>query len=89
MEYSYPLNPDWTTEEMIAVVAFFEAVEAAYEKGILREKLMEKYNVFKKIVPSQGEEKSICRDYEKACGYVPYKVVKLAKQMKDGEIIRM
>ncbi|EAH1619242.1 hypothetical protein D4258_10845, partial [Listeria monocytogenes] len=33
MEYSYPLNPDWTTEEMTIVVQFLEAIERAYEKG--------------------------------------------------------
>ena len=37
MEYSYPLSTDWTTQEMVDVVHFFEAVEAAYEKGIKRE----------------------------------------------------
>lgn len=34
MEYSYPLNPAWTTEEMTIVVQFLEAIERAYEKGI-------------------------------------------------------
>ncbi|WP_332647862.1 UPF0223 family protein [Lysinibacillus sp. 54212] len=89
MEYSYPLSTDWTTQEMVDVVHFFEAVEAAYEKGIKREDFMAKYRRFKEIVPSQAEEKTICRDFEKASGYVSYKVVKLAKELSDGGIIRL
>ncbi len=89
MEYSYPLSTDWTTQEMVDVVHFFEVVEAAYETGIKREEVMAKYRRFKEIVPSQAEEKSIFRDFEKASGYVSYKVVKLAKELTDGQIVRM
>lgn len=89
MEYSYPLNTDWSTQEMVDVVHFFEAVEAAYEKGLKREDFMAKYRRFKEVVPSQAEEKTIFRDFERASGYVSYKVVKLAKEAQDGTIIRM
>lgn len=89
MEYSYPLSTDWTTQEMVEVVRFFEAVEAAYEKGIKREDFMARYRRFKKIVPSQAEEKTICRDFEKVSGYVAYQAVKLAKALEDGQIIRL
>ena len=34
MEYNYPIRHDWSTEEMIVVVAFYEAVEKAYEKSV-------------------------------------------------------
>ncbi|MEO4053672.1 UPF0223 family protein [Solibacillus sp. CAU 1738] len=89
MEYSYPLSTDWTTQEMVDVVKFFEVVEAAYEKGIKREDVMAKYRRFKEIVPSQAQEKTIFRDFERASGYVSYKVVKQAKELADGQIIRM
>ncbi|MCT6926327.1 UPF0223 family protein [Metasolibacillus sp.] len=89
MEYSYPLSTDWTTKEMVDVVHFFEVVEAAYEKGIKREEVMAKYRRFKEVVPSQAEEKTIFRDFEKASGYVSYKVVKEAKESADGVIIRI
>ncbi len=32
MEYSYPILADWSTEEIIDVIKFFEGVEQAYEK---------------------------------------------------------
>lgn len=57
MEYSYPLSTDWTTDEMVDVVRFFEVVEMAYEKGAKRELVMARYKRFKEIVPSQAEEK--------------------------------
>lgn len=89
MEYSYPLSTDWSTQEMVDVVHFFEAVEAAYEKGIKREAFMATYRRFKEIVPSQAEEKTILRQFEQVSGYVGYKAVKMAKEAADGQIIRL
>lgn len=89
MEYSYPLSPDWTTQEIVDVVAFFEAVEAAYEKGIVAGDFLRVYRRFKEIVPSQAEEKTICRDYEDASSYVPFKVVKAAKEADPAQKIRV
>lgn len=89
MEYSYPLSTDWTTEEMVNVVYFFEVVEMAYEKGVKREIVMARYKRFKEVVPSQAEEKTICRDFEQASSYVPYRVVKLAKELADGQIVKI
>lgn len=89
MEYSYPLSTDWSTQEMVDVVQFFEAVEAAYEKGIKREVFMARYKRFKEVVPSQSEEKTICREFEEASHYVPFRVVKLAKELADGQVVRM
>ncbi|MEK4079181.1 UPF0223 family protein [Solibacillus sp. FSL K6-1126] len=89
MEYSYPLSTDWSTDEMVDVVRFFEVVEMAYEKGAKRELVMSRYKRFKEIVPSQAEEKTICREFEQASSYVPYRVVKLAKELSDGQIVRM
>ena len=74
---------------MVTVVQFFEAVEAAYEKGINREDFMARYRRFKEVVPSQAEEKTIFREFEKASGYVSYKAVKLAKESADGQVIRL
>ncbi|MEG0385275.1 MAG: UPF0223 family protein [Solibacillus sp.] len=89
MEYSYPLSTDWSTQEMVDVVRFFEAVEMAYEKGIKREVMMARYKRFKEVVPSQAEEKTICREFEEASTYIPFRVVKLAKELEDGQIVRM
>jgi len=89
MEYSYPISPDWSTDEIIAVVQFFEGVEKAYEKGIVREEMLSLYRRFKEIVPSQSEEKSIFKEFEEASGYVSYQVVKQAKDLENGQTIRL
>lgn len=89
MEYSYPLLPEWSTQEMIDVVKFFEAIELAYEKGIKREVMMKNYRRFKEIVPAQAEEKTLCREFEQSSGYVAYRVIKEAKAQADGTLIKM
>ncbi|EAC2857817.1 hypothetical protein H6V28_001845 [Listeria monocytogenes] len=86
MEYSYPLNPDWTTEEMTIVVQFLEAIERAYEKGIDTLELKEKYRAFKQVVPAKGEEKRIGIDFVKASGYSAYKVMQLVKNATTSKI---
>ncbi|WP_342525948.1 UPF0223 family protein [Chryseomicrobium sp. FSL W7-1435] len=82
-EYSYPLSFDWTTEEMVAVVEFYQAIEEAYEKGITRDKVMTHYKKFKEVVRSIAEEKTSFREFEEASGYSAYPVVKAAKEGQE------
>lgn len=89
MEYSYPFSTDWSTEEVIDVVSFFESIEQAYEKGILKETLMERYRRFKEIVPGKADEKRICNEFEEASGYSSYQVVQKMKQASEQTKIRM
>ncbi|TQR07189.1 UPF0223 family protein [Psychrobacillus soli] len=88
MEYTYPFSLDWSTEEIVDVVQFFEAIEKAYEKGIKREELLTKYRRFKEIVPSIAEEKTYFREFEKESGYVSYPIVKMMKEKGDNTIIK-
>ncbi|CAM3089296.1 UPF0223 family protein [Filibacter tadaridae] len=88
MDYNYPIRHDWSTAEIIAVAAFYEAVEKAYESGIQRERLMESYRDFKKVVPSMAEEKTLLKEFEEASGYVCYRVIKAAKEGMDNELIK-
>ncbi|MEN0659264.1 UPF0223 family protein [Caldifermentibacillus hisashii] len=90
MEYSYPISMDWTTEEIISVVQFFEAIEKVYDKGIERTRLMEQYRKFKQVVPSIGEEKKVFREFEEVSGYSAYHAVKKLKESNvDTEIIKL
>lgn len=89
MDYSYPISHHWSTEEMIDVVTFFQAVEKAYESQIERSQFMDAYRAFKKVVPSIAEEKTLCKEFEDVSGYVCYPVVKHAKEASDGDIIKM
>ncbi|MTH52573.1 hypothetical protein GKZ89_04070 [Bacillus mangrovi] len=89
MDYQYPLSADWSTEEIIDAVHFFENVEKAYEKGLRREEFMSSYRRFKEIVPGKADEKNICDEFEEVSGYSSYKAVKKAKNSEDGALIKM
>ncbi|MGY5190371.1 UNVERIFIED_CONTAM: hypothetical protein FO487_21590, partial [Bacillus amyloliquefaciens DSM 7 = ATCC 23350] len=71
---------DWTTEEAVDVIALFEQVENAYEKGADRDRLLNAYRRFKEIVPVKAEEKTNCSRFEVERIYSPYRTVKPAKQ---------
>ena len=87
-EYSYPLDSYWTTEEILHVMSFYQAVEIGYEEGVLAGKFEEAYNDFKEIVPSKSEEKKMFKEYEKASGYVPYLLIKQLKTAEAADIIK-
>jgi len=89
MEYQYPFSLDWTTEEVVDVVHFFHAIEKAYEKGIEKSELMNRYRRFKEIVPSKAEEKRLNKEFEEVSGYSSYKTIKKAKETENQTMIKM
>jgi uncharacterized protein YktA (UPF0223 family) len=89
MEYQYPIDHTWTTNEIIDVIHFFEHVEHAYEKGVSREILMDSYRRFKEIVPSKSEEKKLFNQFEEESGYSSYRTVQKAKEVPAGEKVKM
>lgn len=88
MDYNYPISHHWSTEEIIDVIAFFQAVEKAYESQIERQQFMDAYRAFKKVVPSMAEEKTLFNEFEDASKFKSYRIVKLAKDAVDGEMIK-
>lgn len=82
--YEYPLNLDWNTEEMVAVIAMWNAVEKAYEKGVQISDLLTAYQDFKKVVPSIGEEKRLGKQFESSSSYSLYRTIKNAKEKQKG-----
>lgn len=89
MDYQYPIDYSWTTEEIVDVIHFFSTVEQAYEKGIDRDEIMNAYRRFKEIVPSKAQEKNICGEFEEISGYSSYRTIKKAKEAAAGERIIM
>jgi len=89
MEYQYPIDHDWSTDEIIDVIRFFEMIEQAYEKGVNRENLLEVYRRFKEIVPSKAQEKKLCAEFEEVSGYSSYRTIKKGKESDSDSIIRM
>ena len=85
MEYQYPLDLDWSNDEMVEVIKFFNQIENYYEKSIIGTELMEQYKKFEQIVPSKAEEKQIFKEFEEKSGYNSYKVIQEVKKHPDRE----
>lgn len=78
--YSYPIDPEWSREEMITVINFLNLVEQANESGVETQAFLEGYQKFKQVICSIGEEKRIGREFEAASGYSLYRTVQAAKK---------
>ncbi len=89
MDYSYPFSIEWSTEEIIDVVSFFEGIEMAYEKGISRQDLLTRYRKFKQVVPAISEEKTYFREFEDESGYASFPVIKEMKAGSGDEVIKI
>jgi uncharacterized protein YktA (UPF0223 family) len=88
MDYQYPIDYDWSTNETVDVISFFQCIERAYEHGISKEILLPAYRRFKEIVPGKADEKKIFDEFKETSGYSSYLVVKKAKNAGDGEVIK-
>ncbi len=89
MNYSYPIDETWSTQEIIDVVNYYSLIEKAYEKGVKKQDLIATYNRYKELVPSKSEEKQLDKQFEKQSGYVPFRVIKKAKDLDNKEVVRM
>lgn len=89
MEYQYPIDQDWSTEEIIDVINYFQQLEHAYGKGVDREEFLAAYRRFKEIVPGKAQERKICDEFEEVSGYSSYRTVKAVKEADSESKIKM
>ncbi|AZV42112.1 MULTISPECIES: UPF0223 family protein [Peribacillus] len=89
MEYQYPMDYTWSTEEIVDVITFFEAIAKAYESKVSKEELMKAYRRFKEIVPGKADEKNYTDEFQESSGYSAYQVIKKAKETADDGWIQM
>ncbi|KAB2337359.1 UPF0223 family protein [Cytobacillus depressus] len=89
MEYQYPIDPDWSTEEIIDVIHYFQQVEEAYGKGVNREQFLNAYRRFKEIVPGKAQERNICNEFEEVSGFSAYRTLKMVKELETGLVVKM
>lgn len=85
-DYQYPLDLDWTTEEMVIVTNLWSAVEQANETGINTSTFLATYKQFKTVVKSIGEEKRLGNEFQKASGYSLYRTLQRAKKQESGRL---
>lgn len=84
--YSYPIDPDWTVEEINEVIGMFRVVEDAYEVGVNRQVVIDQYKKFKRVANSKAYEKRLGKQFEDVSGYSLYQVVQMARERSTGEI---
>lgn len=77
--YDYPLSPFWDTQDIIDVMALYNAVEKAYEEGISKDEFMNCYRQYTNVVDSKSEQKQIDAAFEKVSHYSIYQVFQKAK----------
>ena len=53
-QFEYPLNPDWTTEEIITVIDFLSAVESVYQGGVKLNSLWPRYLLLENLANAQS-----------------------------------
>ena len=81
--YDYPLEPDWSTEEIIEVVGLYNAVEQAYEEGISSKEFMEHYRAFTSIADSKALQKQLDKAFEEAIENETDPSAKIVHQMNQ------
>ena len=84
--YSYPIDSDWTTDEMSAVIGMFRVVEDAYEVGVDRQAIIDQYKKFKQVANSKAYEKQLGNQFADVSGYSLYKVMQATKAQQAGKI---
>ncbi|KRM55941.1 UPF0223 family protein [Lacticaseibacillus sharpeae] len=87
--YTYPLDFDWTKDEMVAVTTFYSLVEDAYERGVNRENLLAAYNGFKQVIPDKGTEKQYDKEFAELTDYSTYRTVQAARKAAPGTTVHM
>lgn len=81
--YAYPLDTDWSHEEIALVINLYQLVEQAYESRVRVEDLNIAYQGFKQVVKSKSEEKQLGKAFEDVSGYSIYQTIQRAKQAGD------
>ncbi len=87
MNYSYPIDPNWSYDELMAVMGLLEAVELAYEKGVAVSLVAERYNRYHDMGFSKSDEKKLDKDFCQASGYSLHELLKACQ--KGEKFIRL
>lgn len=86
MGYHYPIDINWSKDEVIDVVSFLTMIEKAYESKVARDDVIAAYRKFKRVVPSKSEEKQILAQFEKESSYSGYHTIKKARESNQETI---
>ncbi|AEF25251.1 regulatory protein Spx [Streptococcus parauberis KCTC 11537] len=71
--YNYPLDINWSTDDITSVLHFLNQVELAYEGKVNAKNLLQAYSAFKKVVPSKAQENKLIVNLKKVVAILPIK----------------
>jgi len=77
--YILPIDGNWTVEDIVKISNLVDSVLDVYETGVLKSKLLRRYNEFRDVLPAQSEQKQFDKDFERQTGHSIYKTIKLAQ----------
>ncbi|WP_414044532.1 UPF0223 family protein [Macrococcus equi] len=84
MNYSYPIDPEWSQQEIIDVVNFLALIEDAYESKVNTEDYSTVYRAFKNVAPMKSDENRIYKAFKEISSYDGYRVTLRYKQAKEN-----
>lgn len=80
MGYSYPIDPSWNMEELLAVMDLLTVVEKAYEGGVSITEVGKVYKKFKDMHFSISDEKQLDKEFKQVSGYSLHEVLVACKR---------
>lgn len=84
--YTYPIDPDWSNDKLLAVMKVFTDVEDAYENKLSVAVFEKDWTNYLKFVPSKMEQKTIDRQFKQLTDYSIYRVMQAIAQAKTKTI---
>ena len=60
--YILPIDGNWTVEDIVKISNLVDSVLDVYETGVLKSKLLRRYNEFRDVLPAQSEQKKFDKD---------------------------
>ena len=86
MEYQYPLDLDWTNEEMMKVIHFLIKLKIIMNPLSKVKRLSMLINNLKKLCQVKLKKKQIFKEFENKSGYNSYKVVQEVNKHPEQQI---
>ena len=84
--YTLPIDGNWTTEDIVIVSNFVNAILSVYENGVSRDELLQHYNKYRVVMPAKSEQKRFDKDFERQTGHSIYRVTKLLQTSTEKRV---
>lgn len=84
--YTYPIDPEWSNDKLLAVMQIFTDVEDAYENKLSVTTFQNDWAKYLQFVPSKMEQKTIDREFKQLTDYSIYRVSQAVNQAKTKTI---